>query len=346
MKRLEILAALAFIGASTVAAPTWAAKLHVENWGTDSPTCGAMAAPCRSIGKAVALAVGGDTVMVGPGLYSTDLDGDSVLNEPGEEPSFGIVVSVPVTILSTHGASATRIETVSSASPPQLVNASGGAVFGKRNHGFTIVYAPTFCTPIAMALEIDGAGSAVAGNVVFVGCPFSTSFGILASDGAVVRDNRVAALSPSALTVGIDVDSLAERNVAIGALDGFNGWGKFRRNIAIENLRGFDLHSAPVAEFTKNIAVANTSYGIVIDSGATVTGPFSKNSIVNNDVTTNCGLSNQSGTAVLATNNFWGASTGPGADPADKVCDSGAGSSTTSTPFLTKPAAPGPGGIQ
>jgi len=49
---------------------------------------------------------------------------------------------------------------------------------------------------------------------------------------------------------------------------------------------------------------------------------------------TNCGVSNFSGTTLHAANNFWGAATGPGADPADTVCNS-EGSSAVTTPFLT-----------
>jgi hypothetical protein len=40
---------------------------------------------------------------------------------------------------------------------------------------------------------------------------------------------------------------------------------------------------------------------------------------------------------VDARNNFWGASTGPGADPADVVCL--AGGSVVASPFLTRPVA-------
>ena len=47
---------------------------------------------------------------------------------------------------------------------------------------------------------------------------------------------------------------------------------------------------------------------------------------------TNCGLFNNSGSTVGARNNFWGAATGPGPDPADLVCNSGAGSFTDANP--------------
>src|SRR5260221_1335670 len=83
-----------------IGAPAWAATRHVENWGVDSGSCGTAAAPCRTIGQAVALAVAGDTILVGPGLYGDTLG----------EPAGGIVLSNAVTVKSTHGAAATLIK--------------------------------------------------------------------------------------------------------------------------------------------------------------------------------------------------------------------------------------------
>ena len=77
------LSALVILGLA-LAIPTTAtsASLQVANTGTDSPACGA-ATPCRSIGPAIANAASGDTILVGPGLYSSDLDRDGVRSEPG-----------------------------------------------------------------------------------------------------------------------------------------------------------------------------------------------------------------------------------------------------------------------
>jgi hypothetical protein len=321
----------------TIAAPSWAVTRHVRNWGVDSPTCGTTAAPCRSIGEALSLAVSGDTVLVGPGRYSNDLDGDSVYNEAGEEPSTGLVIGDGVTVKSTHGAAATRIEY--SGTALIVVSGGNGAIFGKRNHGFTCVAAN-----IVAGISFPSGGS-VSGNVLFVESSSFPLYGIIVFGGAVARDNRIAALSSlDPFSVGIQSDGVVERNVVIGFPFGFQSSGTLRRNVAIENRIGFYLVNPSVAEFTKNIAVANSHYGVYLASLATVTGPFQKNTIVGNDVGTNCGLYNNSGTAVTATKNFWGPG-GPGADPADNVCN-GAGSSTTTTPFLAAPAAPGPGAVQ
>ena len=60
-----------------------AATLLVANNGVDSPTCGP-AEPCRSLARAIANAVAGDTIVVGPGRYG-DLNGDGTLgNAAGE----------------------------------------------------------------------------------------------------------------------------------------------------------------------------------------------------------------------------------------------------------------------
>ena len=61
--------------------------------------------------QAVANAVSGDTILVGPGIYSTDLDRDGVPDEPGEEPS-SMSIDKAVKVLSAFGASSTVIERV------------------------------------------------------------------------------------------------------------------------------------------------------------------------------------------------------------------------------------------
>jgi parallel beta-helix repeat protein len=110
-----------------------------------------------------------------------------------------------------------------------------------------------------------------------------------------------------------------------------------RGNVASGNLGyGFDIGVSPGGiTLTRNAARGNTDAGIHITAVAVVTD----NDIYGNNETpsflgfTNCGLLNESGAAVTATNNFWGAPTGPGANPADDVCDSGGGSVTTTAPF-------------
>src|SRR5688572_9374211 len=90
-----------------------AATLRVENVGIDSATCG-ITPSCRSISQAIANAVAGDTITVGPGRYG-DLNGNGYFDDPGDErPGNGaacmICITKRVRIVSTHGASVTIID--------------------------------------------------------------------------------------------------------------------------------------------------------------------------------------------------------------------------------------------
>lgn len=66
-----------------------------------------------------------------------------------------------------------------------------------------------------------------------------------------------------------------------------------------------------------NTAIQNLGAGIYlggVGTGVTVTG----GNLYGNGG--NCGLNNSSGSAVVTSGIYWGASTGPGADPADAIC--------------------------
>src|SRR5262245_33288160 len=229
--RVELIALV--IGVATLARPAEAVTRHVRHWGVDSGTCGGMTAPCRSIGKAVSLSISGDTVLVGPGQYSRDLDGDSVYNEPGEEPFGGIVIGSGVVLKSTHGASATRIEYIGSLSSVLIANPNA-AVIGKRNHGFTIFVKGTNTSTLFYAIDCR-LGCSTSVNVIFMDVSGGQTAGIACS--GVTRDNRVVNLSPSSVSAGIVGSGIFERNVVIGAT-----WGiiasdtptALRRNVALE----------------------------------------------------------------------------------------------------------------
>jgi hypothetical protein len=81
-----VLSVSVLLSALVAAHVVQAATLSVANNGLDSDTCGASAAPCRSISQAIAHANEGDTLMVGPGRYG-DLNGNRILGEEGEEPA-------------------------------------------------------------------------------------------------------------------------------------------------------------------------------------------------------------------------------------------------------------------
>ena len=62
-------------------------------------------------------------------------------------------------------------------------------------------------------------------------------------------------------------------------------------------------------------------------------GSVAKNNFVGNDPFLNCALQLTVVPSATATNNYWGAPTGPGADPADTTCNG----TVTTTPFATRP---------
>lgn len=100
------------------ARPAETGKLHVENHGVDSPTCGDKKAPCRSISQAIDNAAPNDGIVVGPGRYG-DLDGDGSFAGIGEEQAEAgggcfcmIKVDKPLSIESRDGANATVLDAV------------------------------------------------------------------------------------------------------------------------------------------------------------------------------------------------------------------------------------------
>ena len=94
-------------------------------------------------------------------------------------------------------------------------------------------------------------------------------------------------------------------------------------NVAINNTDGFLLSGS--ATVFGNAAYGNRDgFVAVVQAGA-----IQKNNMFGNR---RCGLINTGTPGLVATNNYWGAVTGPGGDPADYVCNLNNGSTTT-TPF-------------
>jgi hypothetical protein len=109
--------------------------------------------------------------------------------------------------------------------------------------------------------------------------------------------------------------------------------------VAHANHNGFRL-GGQRNTVTKSAVIDNFGVGITAtDAGNTVT----KTSIFGNGggvvkvpgVNINCGTLAADGVTLQATQNFWGAAAGPGADPADLACN-GLGATTTVAPVATK----------
>lgn len=299
------------IGAGNVGAAT----LHVRNNGADGAACGTVAAPCRSISRAIANAVAKDRILVGPGRYG-DLNGNGILGEPGEEPG-SIFVNKPLTLESEEGAGATVIDMSGLHLDVLRVTAgAAGSVIGLPARGFT--------------LSSGGWGLSTE-----PGLP-----GLLSISGNVAVNNIENGFLLHAPATYFVTNNLALRNGTTGFLVHGGTGHKFRENAAVSN--GSDGFSADLGsghEFTGNLAIGNSLMGfhMSLDTGLTLrnnsalgntllgmgffitTATATQNNIYGNDPASNCGLQIVDST-VNAANNFFGAATGPGSDPADEVC--------------------------
>jgi putative cofactor-binding repeat protein len=336
--------------------------LYVANNGVDSPVCGALATPCRSISQGIANAAVGDTLLVKPGRYG-DLNLDGVLASPGEEsgPSTpgsqgGVRVTKRLTILSTAGAEATIID-VNGGSPAAVELVADGVRFGERNAGFTLLGGREYGLYTEAAANVVIAGN-LARNAPFAGF-------ILRSKGTLeARNNTMTGSGAIGLWIISNASSSAvvSNNFAFGNATGIavNGEGPIRisGNEVSGNENGFSIDYGP-SRIAQNQIVQNR-FGLMINGGNgggahapvvtrnnfignrqlgiyVLPGPagnnlkIRENNLYGHDP---CALGSQAGQVVDARNNFWGAATGPSfQDPADGDCS--APGDTITTPFAT-----------
>lgn len=324
---------------SIMVMPTWAAELIVANNGVDSSACGSSIDPCRTINRAINNASDNDTVIVGPGLYTETLE------LAGKSDYRMIVIQKPLTVISRDGAGATILR---GESPDERVVwiESNDVTFGGPNQGFTLTNSNTERGGYGLFIY-QGAwtGITVQDNVATGnGAGFHSS-----SSGSVTFLKNVAHGNNNGFWCGEEssgnqyIANFATRNYdSTGYGIGFGVAGNqnsFRANLASDNLYGFDIHgtnhefinNAVVGNSTgfevrgsghvikSDIIVGNKEVGINVPDADNATLVITKNNIYGNDVY--CGIKNDDATnPVLAPNNYWGAATGPGDDPADKVC--------------------------
>jgi len=305
---------------------TLAATLHVENNGIDSPSCGAVTEPCRSISQAIANATDGDKIVVGPGRYG-----------PGEEAGPAgcacmIEVDKALTLMSRDGAEATIIDGGLLNGINAVRIQSSEAVFGRKGRGFTVVGGGN---GVCVITSPDTTGVVIEGNR-FRG---SDSGIVLDGVGHLVIGNLVTGSKDQGFLVKGSAHQLTG-NVVEGNRNGLRVDGtasEFTENIVVaNNLRGFEINAGPHL-ITRNTIVANVGAGINTSAPAI---SVQRNNIYGNATGpndgTNCGLANVSGGLVDATDNFWGAASGPGSDPADTFCNVPP-STTVVDPVATKP---------
>ena len=305
--------------------------------GTDSATCGGKKEPCRTITAAMANALDGDTVEVGPGRYG-DLNANGVLGEAEEEAPLacGCVVSLTksLRLQSSAGAAVTVIE--AGGAPFGVRMESTDGVLGRSGRGFTIRGAGS------TGVEVRGSRNRVEGNLATQNGNFG--FRVMSSDAVLVGNTAVGnplsgifvSSGPGATLIGnrsfgsqtgflvLADESTLTGNVASGnSGNGFHLSGsghRFERNVANGNGEAglFVQNAASAESIVGNAFVGNGGPGLRL------IGPvseISRNNIFGNDPSGNCGVLNQTDLVVQMTKNFWGAASGPGANPADDVCN-------------------------
>lgn len=336
------------VASPAVGGPRW----FVAANGTDSAMCGSKKEPCRTITVAMANASDGDTVEVGPGRYG-DLNANGVLGEAEEEAPVGcgcaILLTKSLLLQSRGGAAVTVIEAGGAAFGVQMDSTDG--VLGRPGRGFTIRGAGT------TGVEVRGTTNEVAGNLVIE----NVSSGITVSSvDTVLVGNTAVGNSVAGIFIQSGFNSILIGNRSYGSQTGFlvlDGGSHLWGNVASGNSdNGFHL-SGSGHYFEKNAANGNGGVGLFVQNAASaesivgnsfvgnggaglwLIGPvteISRNNIYGNDPSGNCGVLNQTDTAVEMTKNFWGAASGPGVNPADDVCNMGT-SSTTVGPAAKKP---------
>lgn len=312
------------------AVPSVAATLVVATNGSDAGSCGAPTAPCRSLSQAIANATNGDEIIVGPGTYGdVDDDGTFTSGVGDETPAGGAMIAVTkqLSIVSRDGAAATVLRFADGGVASVAVSLSAtGVAFGQRNRGFSVVGDNAACN---VGIKSTATLSRIEGNVVT-----QCSRGIQATGaGAVVTHNRAIANSDLGFIVQSDGAMVTHNSAISNGGTGFIveslSW-RMTNNVATDN--GFDGTTVDGnGQFTGNAMIGNKSCGLGINGflvaglvDLTITG----NSFYGN--LSNCATFNNTFTVIDARRNFWGASTGPGADPADE----NQGNQTIVTPAL------------
>jgi hypothetical protein len=334
--RVVMVVVMLCAGARGASGATW----YVADVGVDGPACGLTAsAACRSIGQAIELATAGDTIIVGPGRYG-DLNGNQVLGETGEERGSDsgacvLAVNKAVIIVSSGGAAATVIDGHTADAEANVCVTAAGAQFGRPAKGFTVTesahYKPDFGGFDGVGIRLDGSGGVtVRGNrvTIILHDRVGSGVGILAVNDA---PHLIEGNSPTRWGTGIDAlgpTTTVRKNEVTESGIGINGGGAIVGNLVMFNFHG--IVAWPTANVTSNAAWMN-EFGILV--GASFAGVITKNNLF---VNTTCGLSNIGRAGLKATNNYWGAPSGPGSLPASPVCDQ-AGGTTVVSPVAAKP---------
>lgn len=306
-----------------------AATLYVANNGVDSGMCGAQTEPCRSITQTITNATDGDTVIVGPGRYG-DIDFDGAYFSPGEDD--GIWINKGLTIESSHGAQATVL--YGNEWGMQVYLDVGGITFGRPQHGFTLtkdVFRGNGQNLVSFNPNTNG--SSVSGNIL-------TEYSVMMGGfGHTFAQNHLICLGDLCEWIFVSgTGNSLTSNTGQGSVK-ILGSGHSLTNNVLTVEKGISINASAGVIIRDNSFLGGP--GITLNPGSNVV--INENNLFGHDnsyggfnpATVNCAVFNYSGASIDATNNFWGAASGPGPDPADEVCD-GPGSSTVVAPFATQ----------
>src|SRR5262249_3675652 len=277
--------------------------------GVDSPTCGASATPCRSITQTMANAASGDTIQVRPGIYGGNTNFDAVVGGPGEEvPTFGGMLTIvkPLIILSTDGAAATLIEGLGVITNYSVLILAGDVEFGRPGHGF-MVTPPQNST--SAGIGVFATNVKVRGNLLVNG---QTATGILTANAQadiLIEKNEVVGWDTGIAARGLD-NVVSKNQVSRSVFGIYAAGGDVVGNVVVGCTTGIKVDAFATAIGN---AVNGNRTGIL--TGGPAPAVIQKNNIFGNSV---CGLTQAAtlGVVVDATDNYWGAATGPGSDPA------------------------------
>jgi hypothetical protein len=312
------------LATATLASPSGAATWHVSGKGIDGGFCGKTDnAPCRSIGEAIALASAGDRIQVGPGVYG-DLDEDGSLTPAtGEEAPSGstmILIDKEIRITSTAGASATVIRLPAGINGQTAIGiAASGAQLGEKSRGFTILGDTSTCVSGVLANSGTN-GVVIEGNVVS-GCiigmtdggeattlrynriydSFFVGFGLAGSGGTL--SNSSSNKSPTCVYVN-GPGYVLSKNVLSACTYGLNIGANGSQLTMIQTTLTGATQAGILSQRSDAVIRASNIFGNGLAPGAN----------------SNCGIQNMSGGTLEASDNYWGAAAGPGADPADSTC--------------------------
>lgn len=293
--------------------------------------CGSRERPCRTIVQAVKNASDGDLIEVGPGIYSGT-----------------IVIDKAVEIYSTAGAALTLLRDPGFQGVLATIRVSG-VTFGRLNGGFTLAGSKKDLGGGSGTGGINGGGGGITGTTIVGNIFEGHTIGVSITGATQVRvEGNTAIDNVSGFEISSPSDVIANNvvidNVALNNVKGFvlyTTGTTFTSNAAIGNEVGIEAGSEIATELSGNTIIGNsqTGFRFLIPPQIAARIVLHNNNIYGNgDAAGGCGVINEGGGVINATNNYWGKADGPGPNPGDRAYGACmVRGSIVTTPFATTP---------